>query len=223
MIDIIGKVFKNKKVNLKKLEDFGFQIEKGKYVYSKFLPKNKFKMSVTVTKNGEISAEIIDTDFNEPYTLYLVDNAIGSFVREIRGEYEKILEDIANKCFEEEIFKNKQTKNLIEHIRNTYGDELEYLWKKFPNNAIWRRKDTEKWYAALLTIPKSKLGVNSDEIVEILDFRVDTEELKTLVDNKKYFLGYHMNKKHWCTIILDNSVSDDEIYLMIEKSYKLAK
>lgn len=33
--------------------------------------------------------------------------------------------------------------------------------------------------------------------------------------------GYHMNKKHWNTVILDGSVPDAEIERMIDRSYGL--
>ena len=33
--------------------------------------------------------------------------------------------------------------------------------------------------------------------------------------------GYHMNKRHWNTIILDGSVPDDEIFALIDDSYEL--
>ncbi|MBN2134543.1 MAG: MmcQ/YjbR family DNA-binding protein [Acidobacteria bacterium] len=33
--------------------------------------------------------------------------------------------------------------------------------------------------------------------------------------------GYHMNKKHWNTVIIDGSISDSEIEKMIDHSYKL--
>lgn len=33
--------------------------------------------------------------------------------------------------------------------------------------------------------------------------------------------GYHMNKQHWNTVTLDGSISDDEIYEMIDHSYTL--
>jgi predicted DNA-binding protein (MmcQ/YjbR family) len=33
--------------------------------------------------------------------------------------------------------------------------------------------------------------------------------------------GYHLNKKHWNTITLDGSVSDDELDELIEHSYSL--
>nr|WP_276353704.1 MmcQ/YjbR family DNA-binding protein [Cohnella sp. YIM B05605] len=34
--------------------------------------------------------------------------------------------------------------------------------------------------------------------------------------------GYHMNKKHWNTVVLDGTVPDREIAAMLEQSYRLA-
>jgi predicted DNA-binding protein (MmcQ/YjbR family) len=33
--------------------------------------------------------------------------------------------------------------------------------------------------------------------------------------------GYHLNKKHWNTIVLDGSISDHELEELIEHSYEL--
>ena len=33
--------------------------------------------------------------------------------------------------------------------------------------------------------------------------------------------GYHMNKKHWNTIIMDGSIPNDELLAMIDDSYDL--
>jgi predicted DNA-binding protein (MmcQ/YjbR family) len=35
--------------------------------------------------------------------------------------------------------------------------------------------------------------------------------------------GYHMNKKHWNTVILDGSVPDKEVFAWIDQSYDLVK
>ena len=86
-----------------------------------------------------------------------------------------------------------------------------------------RRKDSEKWFAVLLTVSRRKLGMDSDETVEIVDLRTQAENLSALVDGKKFFPGWHMNKKHWFTIILDGSVSFEEICRRIDKSWNLAK
>ena len=49
------------------------------------------------------------------------------------------------------------------------------------------------------------------------------EEIEKLIDNKRYFPAYHMNKKYWCTICLDGTVELEEIYKLIDISYELAK
>ena len=35
--------------------------------------------------------------------------------------------------------------------------------------------------------------------------------------------GYHMNKKHWNTVLLDGSIPDKELFLWIDHSYNLVK
>ena len=140
----------------------------------------------------------------------------------IRSEYETLLLKIAENCFDKTVFKSKYTKAVIRYVRDTYRDEPEYLWKKLPNNAIWRRKDNAKWYAALLTVSKEKLGMTGTECTEIIDLRAEPATLVSLIDGQKYFPGYHMNKKHWFTICLDGSVPLDEIFRRLDTSYQIA-
>lgn len=219
-MDKLSEIFKNRKAIYSKLSEFGFKKTKSSYKYTKTLSESGFKMTVTIAKNGKISAKVTDADTGE-YTLHLTD-AEGSFVGAIRTEYEQTLADIAESCFEPDVFKAEQTKQLTEYVREKYGRELEFLWNKFEGNAVWRRGDTNKWFAAVLTVSRRKLGLDSDEIVEIIDLRLPPEEMKQLVDNEKYFGGWHMNKKHWYTIILDGSVGFAELCSRVDDSYLLA-
>lgn len=222
MSDVIHTIFKDKKMNHGKLLAYGFKKSNNGFFLEKPLREEDFILNVMVSSKGEVTTEIIDTALNEPYTLHLAGGASGSFVGGIRLQYEAILTDIAENCFDSDIFKKEMTGRLITYVREQYGDELEFLWKSSPNNAVWRRKDTKKWYAVLLTVQGEKLGIDSDGTVEILDFRVEPGELEKLVDYKMYYPGYHMNKKHWCTIILDGSVEFEEICGRIGDSYLLA-
>lgn len=213
----MNNLFKNKKVNFEKLSNFGFINN----VYKTEIMNGEFILSVKINNKGEISTELIEKDSGEIYTLHLVEYVQGSFVGQIKEEYENVLSQIAEKCFENDIFKSEYSKLVINYAKEKYGDDVEYLWKKFPDNAVCRRKDDKKWYFAILTVTKNKLGLESNEKVEIIDLRATAEEIEKLVDNKKYFRGYHMNKKHWLTIILDGSVSIGDIYDRIDKSYNL--
>lgn len=222
-MDSIEVIFYNKIVNFEKLKAYGFSESAEIYFYSAVLSESGFEMHVRVTQQGVISAVVIDPAFNEPYTLHLADSAAGNFVGGIKAEYERILTDIADTCFEPDVFKSSQAKEVIAYIKSSYGDEFEYLWKKFPDNAVVRRKDNQKWYAALLTVSRRKLGFNTDERVEILDIRMAPEKVEQAVDGVKFHLGYHMNKKHWVTVCLDGTLSMQDICALIDESYKLAK
>ena len=223
MADIRYSIFKNKKVNLSKLVPFGFEKAGTCYLYRQVLSDSGFLLTVRITEQGEVSSEMIDPLSGEPYTLHLADNAVGRFVGTVKSQYEETLAEIAEQCFNSDAFQSKQANELRNYVRNMYGDELEFLWKKFSGNAIWRRKDTRKWYGVLLTISKNKLGFESDACVEIIDLRISPEALAGLIDRKQYFPGYHMNKKHWYTMILDGSVPYEELYRRIDESYLLAK
>ncbi|MCM1286671.1 MAG: MmcQ/YjbR family DNA-binding protein [Clostridium sp.] len=213
-------IFKRKKLNVTKLLAYGFEQADEKYTYKTSIMDDSFSLHITIDKKGIVDTSLTDVGSDEEYTLYKT-NALGAFVGEVRLKIEEVLLDISDKCYSPEIFKAKQSKMLIEYVRETYGDELEFLWSKLPDNAIWRRKDNNKWYGALLTIQRCKLGIDSQEIVEVVDLRAEPEELEKLVDEKLYFPGWHMNKKHWYTIILDGSVPNDELFRRIDISYAL--
>lgn len=219
----MSQVFFQKRVaNAEKLLAYGFACTGTGYCYATDIAEGQFRLTIWVASNGDVQTQVIDKDSGDEYILHRTAKATGVFVGMVKADYEAVLAEIAEKCFDPDVFKSQQAKQLIAHVRNTYGDELEFLWKKFPDNAIWRRKDTNKWYAALLTVSARKLGRDSDEVIEIIDLRMKPEDIVSIVDNEKYFPGYHMNKKHWITICLDDSVTTEAILCLIEKSYQLA-
>ncbi len=201
---------------------FGFVKGRNGYAYHTLLADGQFEMTVTIAEDGNVSAAVADSASKEPYVLHCVPDAQGAFVGRIREEYERVLTSIAENCCEKEVFKSACAREIITHIRERYQDELQFLWTKFPDNAIFRRQDNAKWYAALLIVQKRKLGLDQDGSVEIVDLRCAPEAIDVLIDRKKYFPGYHMNKKHWLTILLDGSVPVDAIFRHISTSYDLA-
>ena len=216
----LSKELKNKTIEYEKLMDYGFTERKNHYVFEKQIQDHCFKVIVEISKEKQMS-KVIDLSSNDEFILVDVSNSLGDFVASVKEEYETILNDILEKCTTPNIFKSKQAKEIIQYVKEKYQDDLEYLWKKFPNNAIWRNKKNKKWYGALLVIPESKLGIESDKIVDVIDLRYQKENINKIIDNKKVFQGYHMNKNHWITIRLDGSVNITEIFQLIDNSYDL--
>lgn len=216
-MDFAKDIFKFKRFNHKKLLKYGFKFD-GVYQIERKI--DLFLMKIEI-KNGLVRVELIDGETGEPFTLFKVVGAQGGYVQNLRSECEEVLKDIAEKCCEQEIFKSDEAKKVIEHIRKKYGDELEFLWEKFPENAICRRKDNKKWYVAFIRLPKNKLSLDGTEKVDILDVRSD--EVEKLIDNKTILPAYHMNKKNWITILLDGNGDLKTVYDLVDKSCLLAK
>lgn len=214
---------KDKKIDLKRLEKFGFKLKDNSYYYDIFLLNNQFKMIVKINLDNSIFTEIIDVETNETYVLHLLEERRNGYVEKVYKIYSEVLDKIKKECFEDEIFKTDYTKEVVDYIKNKYGDELEFLWEKSPKTAVVRRKNSNKWYALILTLSKRKLNLDSDEAVEIINLHNSPEEIEKLIDNKRYFPAYHMNKKHWCTICLDGTAELEKIYKLIDISYELAK
>ncbi len=217
---MFAELFNRKTVNAENALLFGFMQRENEYVYETSILDNLFLLQIIISPEGNVDTKVIEKATNEEYTLYKT-SAVGSFVGAVRDAVKEILIEISDKCFD--IFKSAQTKEIISYVREKYGDELEFLWEKSPHNAIWRRKDTAKWYGAILTISKSKLGIDSEEKAEIINLHIQPEKMASLLKSGNYFPGWHMNKKSWFTIILDGSISTEEICRHIDESYLLAK
>lgn len=214
-------IFKNREFDFNKLINFGFKKLENKYIFKDKIYENQFEMIVEISDKSKTS-RLIDLANEEEYILVDVEESSGEFVGKVKQEYESKLQDIINNCTSFCAFKNKQSKEIIQYIKQKYNDELEFLWEKFDDNAIWRNKQNDKWYGLLLNVSKNKLGIDSEEIAEIIDLRYQKEKIDEIVDNKKIYPGYHMNKKSWITIILDESLDIKEIFKLIDNSYNLS-
>ena len=96
---------------------------------------------------------------------------------------------------------------IFEYVQKQYGTVPEYLWSKLPDSAILRHKNG-KWYAVIMTVEKSKLGLEGNDLVDIMDVKCDPEMTSMIIQTYGFLPGYHMNKQHWITILLDGSVSE---------------
>ena len=71
-----------------------------------------------------------------------------------------------------------------------------------------------------MNINKNKL-TDEDKNIEIINLKLHTEDIEQLIQKEGCYLAYHMNKKHWITIILDDTLNDQDIIHYINLSYQL--
>ena len=218
--EAINLLFKNKRFNTEKTLAAGF-VRDGENFIRREKISDELTAEILIDERGSVTTKIFDTD-GELYTLHLVDGASGEFVGSVKAAHEKILRDVAENCFDEQTYSGEQTLKLVALIREKFSDAPEFLWRQAPNYCVFRRKDNRKWYAVIMVVPRKTLRLAGDGELEILNLRVVPEELNRLVDDEKYFRGWHMNKKSWMTLRLDGTLTFDEISARLEQSYRLA-
>ena len=201
---------------------YGFRERGDALFYARPLCDGQFLFEAAIAPSGEVSARLTDVQTQSEYVLHRIEGAQGAFVGRVREEYLAALREIRAACFERNAFRADVSRALLDYARERYGDRPEYLWERSPSNAVLRRRDNRKWYAAFLTVAADKLGLPRTDVVEIVDLRMRPQELDARADGVKYFRGWHMNKKSWVTALLDGTVPVGELRNLLDESYRLA-
>ena len=217
-MNIENNIFKRTNVNYNLLKKYGFKRDKNIYTYETvFL--NNFKAIITIDKEGIVSGKVIDLEVNEEYLGFRTEMT-GEFVSKIRESYINILTDIRDKCFERNYFIYNQSNRINKFVKEKYNTEPEFLWDKFPGYAVYRNKNNNKWYGIITNIDLSKLDDGSGE-VEIINIKLDENQIQKLLKKKGFYKAYHMNKKDWISVILNDTLPDEVITSLIDASYNI--
>ena len=119
-----------------------------------------------------------------------------------------------------EVKKRVDREEIFEYVKKQYGTIPEYLWSSSPDSAVLRHQNG-KWYAVIMNVERSKLGLDGDDTVEIMDVKCDPEMTGMIIQTYGFLPGYHMNKQHWITILLDGTVGESKILDFLDMSYDL--
>ena len=218
-MNIENEVFKRTNVNFKNLEKYGFKKDKDNYIFEKQFLNDDFKAIIIVDNKGIISGKVIDLQVDEEYTNIRTEMS-GEFVNKVREAYKNVLIDIRNNCFETNYFIFEQSNRINKYIKEKYNNAPEFLWDKFPGYAVYRNENNNKWYGIIMNLNLSKLDSGTGE-VEIINVKLDEDKIQKLLKQKGFYEAYHMSKTDWISIILNDTLKDEEITSLIDESYNL--
>ena len=108
-------------------------------------------------------------------------------------------------------------------IYDTNGVQADYPFERYPGVAVFRHTLGLKWFAAIMTVPKSKLGIDGEGNIDIVNLKCADEIIFSMQQENGIYPAYHMNKSHWLSVSLDGSVPDDTVAWLLGISYDLTK
>lgn len=112
---------------------------------------------------------------------------------------------------------------VLEYARKKYGTVPVYPWERDPDSGILKHEKNKKWYALFMRIPGERIGIDTEEILDIVNVKADPEMVASLNHQRGFAPAYHMNKTHWITIILDGEVTLESVFVLLDESYELTK
>lgn len=220
VMSIESNIFKRFIPDFNKLKDYGFKNENGNYFIEKTFKDNEFKAIVEIEKNGNITGKVYDLEDNDEYLPLRVEEQQGKFVGTVRTAYEKVLKDIRDRCFNENYFNSPQSNRIADYIEKKYNDIPEFLWTKFPGYGVFKNPDNNKWYGIIMNIDANKLEKKEKGEIEIINLKLDEAKVQDLLKVKGFYHAYHMNKKSWITVVLDETLNDTSIIELVDESHK---
>ena len=213
------KILNVEKYNLteEQLTKFGFLRDSVGLYLNKDILNNEFRVEIRVVEET-FEIEVYDNNFNEIYSLFSVDSAAGELVTNVRNEVELILKEILELSDNSEAIYNE----IIKYIKKKYSSTMVKPFKSNPNIKAFVT-DKNKWYALILDVEYNKLNKDSsiESKVKIINLKHNTDHIPKIINERNIFLSYHMSKKHWISVVIDNNMDLNYLTQIIDISYNL--
>ena len=110
---------------------------------------------------------------------------------------------------------------LEKYIFDRYGVSPEYPWSKYPTFAVFRHESNQKWFAVIMTIDKSKLGIKEDGQMDVVNVKCEPNLAASMWGQPGIYPAYHMNKEHWLTVALEEGLLEDNLKFFLSLSFDL--
>ena len=112
--------------------------------------------------------------------------------------------------------------SFLEYCLDIYSTSPDYPFEEDFETAVLRHEGNRKWYALVMTISRRKLGIDNDEIVDVVNLKLPAEMFGSFGASDGVYPAYHMNKLHWISVILPDA-PDNIVQLLVNASFEATR
>ncbi len=113
-------------------------------------------------------------------------------------------------------------KKILQYCLDTYGTMPDFPFEDDLETAVLRHTDNRKWYALVMKVSRRKFGIDSDEVVDVVNLKLPIEMFGSFGKTDGVYPAYHMNKLHWISVLLPDA-PNDVVELLVHASYEATK
>ena len=111
---------------------------------------------------------------------------------------------------------------FFEYCLDTYGTSPDYPFDEDLETAVFRHADNRKWYAIVMRVSRHKFGLDSDEVIDVVNLKLPTEMFGSFGAADGVYPAYHMNKLHWISVLLPDA-PNDVVQFLLNASFEATK
>ena len=214
------ELFERLRPDPEKLIRYGFRKEEDTFTYRRTLDPMAFYAEVTVRGNT-VSGRVIDAETEEEYIQVHLPGQHGEFASRIAEAYLNLLEEIAGQCFYPVEFLSDQANRIAGQVLERYGVKPDHPFAKAGSYVVFRHPGNRKWFGLIMDIDR-KLLEKTEGKIDILNVKTDAGTYEDALKLDGIYPAYHMNKKQWISIVLDDRIQDEKILELLEESFRLS-
>lgn len=215
---IYETIFDKYSFDKKKAFAYGFTEKDGVFTLRMPLETDGFYAIITIAEQ-RFEVNVYEEPDGEPYLPFNVKGIEGGFVGAIRAQADDLVADVLKNCF---VLADVKA-ILLEYVREKYGTIPEAPWGPLEEYHTLNTAKRHKWYGLFMLLPYTRLGIEKEGKIHVLNLKVRTEDIPKVVDNRHFFPSYHMNKKYWISILLDREVDIEKVKTLLDDSYALVE
>ena len=111
---------------------------------------------------------------------------------------------------------------FLSYCLNTYSTSPDYPFDEDFETAVLRHADNRKWYAIVMRVSRRKFGLDSDELIDVVNLKLPTEMFGSFGAADGVYPAYHMNKLHWISVLLPDA-PDDVVQFLTNVSFEATR
>ena len=82
---------------------------------------------------GKLTGQVVDSDLDEPYDIFRSPQATGTYVGQVREAYGELLSQVADSCYEDQLFSSPQANRLAKFLAQEFSDQADHPFEKEPS------------------------------------------------------------------------------------------
>lgn len=178
-----------------------------------------FEVQIIIDHN-EIKLKVFELPDRLEYLPFnLNEDEGGSFVNQIRSDVDEVVYQVIESCYQLKDYRER----VFDFVRAELNTELETPWAKHPEFYVMKTANRQKWYGLMMRISYQLLDPQQSGIVDVLNLKAPPLKIVDLIDYQTFYPAYHMNKKHWVSVVVDEKINLKQLQALIRQSYQLVE